>query len=59
MPQPPGTPDKAATAIAVSALLFVLLGDEAISGDRLDALLSEARSLAEVWLARQNYDSPH
>jgi hypothetical protein len=44
--------DKAAMATAVTALLYALLEDEDISGDRLDALLSEARLLADIWLGR-------
>ena len=46
--------DKAATAIAISALLFVLLEEQGISGDLLDALLFEARPLADIWISRQH-----
>jgi hypothetical protein len=46
--------DKAATATAIHALLFVLLEEEGISGDRLDALLDEARPLADSWLGRHH-----
>jgi hypothetical protein len=44
--------DKASMATAIHALLFVLLEDQDVTGDRLDALLSEARPLADLWLAR-------
>jgi hypothetical protein len=46
--------DKTAMAMAVPALLFVLLEQEDISGDRLDAFLNEARFLAETWLVRHS-----
>lgn len=45
--------DKRAMAIAVHALLYVLLEHEGISGDGLDTFRSEARPLADVWLARR------
>jgi hypothetical protein len=51
--------DKAATAVAVPALLFVLLEEEDISGDRLDAFLSEARPLADIWLERHHDSRQH
>jgi hypothetical protein len=46
--------DKATMATAIPALLFVLLEEQDVSGDGLDALLSEARPLAEIWLERHH-----
>ena len=46
--------DRAAMAMAVPALLFVLLEQEGMSGGaQLDGFLADVRPLAEVWLVRQ------
>jgi hypothetical protein len=45
--------DESAKAQAQLLLLEAMVGEEGLEGDMLDSFLSEARQMADQWLARK------